>query len=289
MAKLVIGCGYLGSRVARRWLAAGHEVFGVVCHAEQTDRLAAAGIRPLLADVTQRETLAALPTAETVLFAVGFDPAGGKSRREVYVDGLRAVLDSLGPQVRRVILISSTGVYGPAGGRWVDEDSPCRPSREAGRVLLEAERLFRDHPLGSRGIVLRLAGLYGPGRLPRSDALRDAAPMAVAASEPVNLIHVEDAAAAVLAAEARAAPPRTYLVSDGHPVERREYLFRLADVLRLPAPAFSDPPPETATTRRGGDQKRVSNARMRRELGVELAYPSYWKGLAEAAGFQINN
>jgi nucleoside-diphosphate-sugar epimerase len=278
MRKLIIGCGYLGRRVAARWLSAGHEVAGVVRRGEQTGPLTAAGIQPIVADVTRPETLAALPMAETVLFAVGFDGAGGKSRRAVFVDGLRAVLDAIGPQTGRVIFISSTGVYGPALGQWVDEDSPCRPRREAGRVLLEAEQLFLAHPLGRRGIVLRLAGLYGPGRLPRIDALEAAAPLAIAAREPVNLIHVEDAAAAMLAAEARAEPPRTYNVADGHPVERREYLRRLAEVLRLPPPTFCDAPPEAAA--RGGDDKRVSNVRLCSELGVEFAYPSYWEGLA---------
>ena len=286
MTKLIIGCGYLGRRVARRWRAAGHAVTGVVRHEEQARLLETEGIGAILADVTRLETLGQLPPAETVLFSVGFDPAGGQSRRAVYVDGLHAVLDriptaaAVSGDVSRVILVSSTGVYGEAGGDWVDEDSPCRPTRESGRALLDAENVLATHPLGRVGIVLRLAGLYGPGRLPRTDDLRSGRPLSVSPRQYVNLIHVDDAAAVVLAAESHARPPRTYVVSDGRPVDRREYLRRLAEVLDLPSPRYVDDAQGlTVTTRSEGD-KRIRNRRMLEELGVVLEYPSYWEGLA---------
>ena len=125
-------CGYLGSRVARRWIAAGHAVAGLVRSAANAESLAREAVRPIVADVTQPSTLRGLPAADTLLYAVGYDPAGGASRSAVYVDGLRAVLDAVSPQVRRVILISSTGVYAEQGGGWVDESSPCRPVARVG-------------------------------------------------------------------------------------------------------------------------------------------------------------
>ena len=121
--------------------------------------------------------------------------------------------------------------------------SPCRPSRESGRALLAAEGVLAADRFGERGIVLRLAGIYGPGRLPRRAELASGEPLPIAAGECVNLIHVEDAAAAVLAAEEYAQPPRTYLVSDGHPVQRREYFAELARQFGLPPPSFRDPLP----------------------------------------------
>ena len=283
MTKLIVGCGYLGRRVAGRWRAAGHEVWGVVRHEAQLRQLADQRVRGIVADVTRPETLRDLPEAETVLFCVGWDPTGGATRRQVYVDGLQAVLDRLAPATGRVILISSTGVYGAAAGQWVDEASPCRPTRDAGRALLAAEELLAAHPLGRRGIVLRLAGLYGPGRLPQTDAIRAGLPIAVASGRSVNLIHVDDAAAVVLAAESLARPPRTYVVADGRPVDRRTYLARLADVLKFPPPTFSDEDGATASQRRDSGDKRLCNARMLGELGVRLAYPSFWEGLAQAA------
>ena len=282
MLKLIVGCGYLGLRAARRWIAAGHAVAGVVRSPAGREALACESIRPIVADVTQPSTLRGLPAADTLLYAVGYDPGGGALRQAVYVNGLRNVLDAVPPGVRRVILISSTGVYAERGGGWVDESSPCQPSRESGRALLAAEQALAAHRLGDRGIVLRLAGIYGPGRLPRRTELISGKPLAIAPGEHVNLIHVEDAAAAILAAEVHAQPPRTYVVSDGHPAERREYFAELARQLGLPAPAFRDPLPGESPGRRGGD-KRASNARMMEELEVKLAYPTYREGLRSSA------
>ncbi len=300
MTKLIVGCGYLGLRVARLWQAQGQAVVAVIQQAEQekgdSPHLCEAPEGPfrqmgtvpffqtLVADVTRPETLAGLPAAETVLYAVGYHPRGGRSRREVYVDGLRAVLDALPPGCDRFLFISSTGVYGDAGGDWVDEDSPCRPTSEAGRALLAAEEVLHHHPLGQRSIILRLAGLYGPGRLPPTADFSSGAAISLPADSLVNLIHVDDAAAVVLAAERRARPPRTYLVSDSQPIDRRTYLSRLAEVAGLPPPQFRDPAAADAATapRRRGGNKRVRNARMLAELGVELTYPSYREGLAAA-------
>lgn len=279
--KLIVGCGYLGLRVARRWIAAGHTVAGLVRSEASAESLVHEAIRPIVADVTQPSTLRDLPAADTLLYAVGYDPANGTSRSALHADGLRTVLDAVSPQVRRVILISSTGVYAEHLGGWVDESSPCQPSRESGRALLAAEHTLTAHRFSDRGIVLRLAGIYGPGRLPRRTELAAGESLPIAAGEHVNLIHVEDAAAAVLAAEVHAQPPRTYVISDGHPVERRDYFAELARQFGLPHPSFRDPLPGEAIGRRSGD-KRVSNARMLAELQVELAYPTFREGLAAA-------
>jgi nucleoside-diphosphate-sugar epimerase len=284
--KLIVGCGYLGIRVARLWIAAGQTVAGLVRTAESAAALASEAVQPIVADVTRPDTLRGLPAADTLLYAVGYDPAGGASRTAVYVDGLQAVLDAIPPQVGRVILISSTGVYGEQCGGWVDESSPCQPSRDSGRALLAAEQALAVHALGDRGIVLRLAGIYGPGRMPRRAELLSGEPLAIAAGEYINLIQVEDAARTVLAAEAHAQPPRTYIVSDGHPVERREYFAEIARQGGLPPPVFRDPLPGEAAGRRGGD-KRVSNARMLAELRIQLAYPTYREG--RAAAVKANN
>jgi nucleoside-diphosphate-sugar epimerase len=303
VTRLIVGCGYLGLRVARRWLAAGQKVAGVVHSDASATALAAASVRPIVADVTRPETLRDLPAADALLYCVGYGADSNSSRWAVYVDGLRAVLDAVPPEVRRVIFVSSTGVYAEQDGGWVDEDSPCAPSRESGRALLAAEQVLAAHRLGERGIVLRLAGIYGPGRLPgtvpsfaertghviagRESAkmglspLTRGEPLAIPAGQSINLIHVDDAASAVLAAEARARPPRTYIVADGHPVDRREYFTELARQLGLQPPCFRDPRPGEAATRRGGD-KRACSRRMLEELQVKLEYPTYREGIKAA-------
>lgn len=279
MNKLIAGCGYLGLRVARRWLAGGHSVHALTRSPDRAEELQREGITPITADVTRPESLARLPVADTVLWSVGWDPQGGADRRAVYVAGLRAVLDALPPATRRIVMTSSTGVYGQADGRWIDEDSPCRPVREAGRVMLEAEETLRSHPLGDRAIVLRLAGLYGPGRIPRMRQLAAGEPIVASPGGHLNLIHVDDAAAAVLAAESRATPPRTYLVSDGHPTQQRDFYAQLAGLLGVGPPQFAEPDADTQRAQRGGN-KRVRNGRMLDELGVELQHPTYREGLA---------
>jgi nucleoside-diphosphate-sugar epimerase len=269
--------------VAKRWLAAGHAVTGVVESEASAAALAVASVYPIVADVTRLATLRGLPAADTLLYCVGYRGGIGPLRWAVYVEGLRAVLDSVGPEVGRVIFISSTGVYAEQDGGWVDEDSPCGPSRESGRALLAAEQVLAAHALGDRGVVLRLAGIYGPGRLPQRAELLAGEPLAVPAGHYVNLIHVDDAAAAVLAAEERATPPRTYVIADGHPVERREYLTELARQLGLAPPLFRERLPGEVARHRGGN-KRASNRRMREELAVKLTHPTCLEGLASSIG-----
>jgi nucleoside-diphosphate-sugar epimerase len=279
MLKLILGCGYLGRRVAGRWLAQGDQVAAVTRSAAHAALLTAEGIQARLADVTRPDTLRDLPAADTVLYAVGYDRDGGASRHDVQVAGLRAVLDALPSHTGRIVYVSSTAVYGDADGGWVDERAPCRPDGENGRVLLAAEELLRAHPLGSRAIVLRLAGLYGPGRIPRLHDVLAGRPLAVEAGAVVNLIHVGDAASVVLAAETKAEPPDTLVVSDGQPVVRRDFYRHLAELLRAPAPTFTDLE-SAGPSPRGAGRKRVRSARMLQELDVRLQYPTYHEGLA---------
>lgn len=279
MAKLVVGCGYLGMRVALRWRDAGTAVFAVTRHNERAEEFITAGLTPIVADVNKRGTLAQLPEVESVLYAVGYDRLSGIPIREVYVDGLRNVLDALSPATKRVIYISSTGVYGQSDGEWVTEVSPCQPRRDSGAACLEAEQILAVHPRGARSITLRLAGIHGPGRIPRFDDLRAGKPVPASPDGFLNLIHVEDAVEVILAAEERAVPPRTYVVSDGNPVLRQDYYRELARLIGAPTPSFERPSTGTSP-RRGDGSKRASNQRMLQELAVRLRYRSYQEALA---------
>jgi nucleoside-diphosphate-sugar epimerase len=280
MSKLIVGCGYLGARVARLWRDCGHEVFVVTRHSERARKFAADGYRPLVADVLRPESLAGLPAAETVLYAVGYDRAAGISMEQAFAGGVQAVLDALWGQPDKIIYTSSTGVYGQSQGETVDELSATVPVRDGGRASLAAERALAAHRLANRGIVLRLAGLYGPGRIPLSAEIQGGRPIAAPSHGLLNLIHVDDAAAAVVAADERATPPRTYVIADGQAVERRAYYEELARLLGAPPPVFAPPPPDAPGGRRAESSKRVAVARMLGELGVHLKYPTYREGLA---------
>jgi nucleoside-diphosphate-sugar epimerase len=289
MAKLVIGCGYLGERVARRWLDAGHTVVIATRSEGRAEAFRRRGYQATIADVTRPETLRQLPAAESVLFAVGFDRASHNSIQEVYAGGVRNLLAALPAETGRFIYISTTGVYGPASGEWVDEVTPPDPKREGGRASLAAEEAISEHPLGLRSVVLRLAGIYGPGRIPFIRELRTGEPIPARTSGWLNLIHVDDAAEVVVAADALNSiqnSPRLYCVSDGQPVERGEFYSELARQLGAQPPRFVEPNPDSPHAARAETNRRIDNARMLAELRVTLTYSDYRAGLANAVETQ---
>lgn len=278
--RLIVGCGYLGRRVAAAWLAAGHEVHATTRCAQKAGQLSAASIIPLVADITQPAAIDALPRYDAVLFAVGFDRASDRTIHEVYVGGLINVLKALCPNPPdRFVYVSSTGVYGNAGGQWIDEESPCVPIREGGKACLAAEMLLAGSPLKDRCLILRLAGLYGPGRLPRKEDLLAGVAIGAAETGYLNLIHVDDAVLAVNAALEKAKPPRTFLVSDGSPVVRGDYYREVARQLGAPPPQFDASGACNRLARASAD-KRVCCGRLVREVGFAPRYKCYVEGIA---------
>jgi nucleoside-diphosphate-sugar epimerase len=280
--RLVVGCGYLGSRVARRWVGRGDRVIGITRSAARAEPLAAAGIEPETLDVAAADPawdrlLARHGCPATVCWAVGFDRSAGASYADVHVGGLGRLLDALAAAGcrPRLILSSSTGVWGDEGGGRVTEATPAHPSREAGRVLLEAESLLAGHLLGS-GTALRFAGLYGPGRLPRLADLRAGRPIAADPDSWLNLVHVDDAAAVVEAVGDAPAPGSLYVVSDGRPVLRRDWYTRLAELAGGPPPSWDDSTPRG----RGGD-KRIDPSLVWDDLGLTPRHPDAIAALPE--------
>lgn len=270
--KLVVGCGYLGLRVARLWRHAGDRVYAVTRSAERARSLAAEGLDPIIGDVTAPAALPDLPAIDTLFWAVGFDRASGASYRDVHVAGLGRVLDAI-PGAPRVVFASSTGVWGTEDGSVVDETTPAHPTREAGRVLLEAESLLHTRT-GDRGTALRFAGLYGPDRLPRLEDLKAGRPIAADPDSWLNLVHVDDAARIVVAVAAAPHARRLYVVSDGHPVRRRDWYAHLATRTGSPPPTF-----DTAAERTRGADKRVDPSLLFRDIPLTLAYPDSFRGI----------
>lgn len=285
MNRIVVGCGYLGLPTALQWRDDGDCVHVVTRSEKRALELANAGLKPLVADVTRAETLGELPATDTVLFAVGFDRTSGNSIGDVYVCGLKNVLAALPANAGHLIYVSTTGVYGSAGGDWVDEMTPPHPQREGGKASLAAEQVLTQHPLGKRSAILRLAGIYGPGRIPYLDKLKQGEPIAAPSDGWLNLIHVDDAAAAVVATaewlrQARTDGPHLFCVSDGQPVVRANYYREAARLIGAPPPRFTAPEPGSPAALRAGANRRVANDKLLRDLGVKLAYPSHREGLA---------
>lgn len=280
MKQLIFGCGYLGRRVAQAWLEGGHEVLALTRSAERAETLAASGIRPIVGDVTGSLDLNDCDDVDTVLFAIGFDRTAGKRIRDVYVEGLRRTLDQLPMLPQRFIYISSTGVFAQNDGQWVNEQSACEPVREGGKACLAAEGLLRQHAIGERAIILRLAGIYGPDRLPKLQDIIAGKPISASANGYLNLIHVDDAVQIVLAAEQQLAPPELLVVSDGHPILRGEFYSELARASGSPPPLFDEAPADSSIAFRASTDKRIDSARLRERLRFTYRYPSYVEGLA---------
>lgn len=281
---LIVGCGYLGRRVADRWRTEGRRVIAVTRSADRAAEFQRAGLIPHLADICRPETLADLPPVECVLFAVGYDRTSGHSQAEVMVDGFHHLLNQVAGRCLRIISISSTSVYGQQDGSWVDETSPCDPTQPGGICCLVAENRLqswlRSVPAAT-GVILRLAGIYGPGRLlSRVADLQAGRSLAGRADAWLNLIHVDDAVAAVLAAAKMKSPRPVVLVSDDRPVQRGEYYSRLAELVGAPPPTFD---PTVSRPRGSGElNKRCSNQRLKSDLGISLTYPSFESGLPAA-------
>lgn len=284
--RLIVGCGYLGSRVAALWRTAGDTVYAVTRSPKRAAAFQCDGWEPIVADVLIPESLLDLPAADTVLFAVARGRGSEVPIQRLYVDGLRNVLAALPPPNQRVIYISSTGVYAQDDGGWVDETSPTEPNREGGIASLAAEHALAADARGPSSIVLRMAGLYGPGRVPRREDLLSGCPVADPGDGWLNLIHVADGAR-VVAAAAEAALTGVVNVSDGHPVPRRDYLREIARLLNAPAPDFAQPSPIAESGRRASS-KRVSSRRLVQELGIMLDYPDFRAGLAAILGGDAN-
>ena len=287
MIRLIFGCGYLGSRVAKKWLDAGDQVFAISrslpdTRSAQLLKLEQAGLRLVTADVTEAKTLqaaaAAIPPVDTVLFAVGFDRTRHDDIRNVYVDGLRAVLDAFENRFEQFIYISTTGVYGMDCGSEVTEQTPVAPTRPGGIACVEAEALLES--LAARTTVLRLAGIYGPERIPNLSKIRDHQWENLNSTGNVNLIHVDDAAEVVLRVsndtQLAETNLETFLVSDGSPVRRKEFYEFIAQQL-----GESIDWSQSSTAKVRSADKRVSNEKLLKAFPGVLKYPNYRSGIVE--------
>ncbi len=283
---LIVGCGYLGERVARRLVAAGDRVHATTRSLGRAIELSRLGIDAVVADVTVPESLARLPEVDRVLYCVGFDRSKGLPIRAVYVDGLANVLEQLAGKAGHLVYAGSTGVYGQDGGEWVDEDSPAEPASESGRACLDAEGLIGSTE-GLSSTILRFSGLYGPGRIMRLEGLRKGEPIAGDPDRFLNLIHIDDATSVAIAALDRPEGRALYLAADDRPGPRREFYALAAAALGAPAPTFEPPAPGSREAAREGSNKRVANARMKAGLGVILAYPDVTTGVSAALGAQV--
>lgn len=276
---LIAGCGDVGSRLAQQMLQAGWTVHGL---RRQVAALPA-GVLPVAGDLEQPACPTAWPQGplDYLVYCVAASQPDEAGYRAAYVEGLRHVLGWLaerGQTPRRLLFVSSSGVYGQRDGEWIDETSPAEAESFSGSVMLEAERIAQDS--GIPATLVRLTGIYGPGR---EWLLKQVRMGYRVVSEPplyANRIHVDDCAgllAHLLKAEAGGvALQDCYIGVDDAPAPLHEVVGWLREQMGVTEWA------EESTVRRSGS-KRCSNARAR-ALGWVPRYPSYREGYAAILG-----
>lgn len=280
--RLVFGAGYLGKRAVALWQAAGDAVTVVTRSTESAAQWEAAGVSAIVANVTDAAGLNAAVTAagikpQTVLYAVGYDRSSNEDRQAVAVEGPRNAIAAVDHPAAHWVFTSSTSVYGQTDGSWVSEESPTEPPAENGQRCLAAEQLVQSM-LSHRVTVMRLAGLYGPGRvLAKRETLSEQTPLPGDGHQWLNLIHADDAAAACVAAAERQYAG-IILVADEQPVQRVDYYSALAQHFDTPSPVFSG----QSRQQRGASNKRCATERLREQLLLTLSFPTYLQGLQHA-------
>jgi nucleoside-diphosphate-sugar epimerase len=281
---LIVGCGDVGQRVGGLHLARGDRVVGLVRAQKSAERLQAAGIQPLLADLDAPDSLGRLCTANALLYYFAPPPETGTTDPR-----LRALPKLMQGNAlpAKLIYISTSGVYGDCQGAWVDESTPPRPQTDRAKRRLDAENALREWSeyTGVPMVILRVGGIYGPGRLP-VDRVRSGRPV-IREEEAgyTNRIHADDLAQVCMAALDRGPAGAIYNVSDGQPGTMTQYFNAVADLYRLPRPPVI--PREQAQRQLSAsllsflnESRRMDNAKMLRELGVTLRYPDLQSGLA---------
>jgi nucleoside-diphosphate-sugar epimerase len=284
MRVLIIGCGYVGLPLGAKLVRQGHEVFGLRRSLTAADDLKAAGIIPLTADVTRPERLSPLlKTYDWVVNCVSASGGGAWEYREVYLGGMRNLIAWLGEApLQKFVYTSSTGVYGQNDGSLVEETSPTKPATETGRVLVETEQLLLAAARQDKfpAVILRLAGIYGPGRgYWLRQFLQNEARIEGDGRRILNMIHRDDAAGAIMAALQNGRPGEVYNVVDDEPVSQLDFFKWLSRSLGKDLPPSVPTNPEKAPER-GVTHKRISNQRLKVELGYQFEHPTFRQGYA---------
>jgi nucleoside-diphosphate-sugar epimerase len=282
MRVLIVGCGYVGLPLAGELVRAGHEVFGVNRSPEKAAELRALGIEPLTADITQRAALDALPQGfDWVVNAVSSNKGGLADYQRIFLEGTHHLVDWLvATPLKKYVHAGSTSVYAQTDGSLVKETSPAQPTTEMGLVLAETEqallRAFRDRKFPA--VLLRMAGIYGPGRGHLFlQYLKDEASIAEKGQRLLNMIHRDDVIGAIIAALKSGRPGEIYNVVDDEPVPQIHFFRWLSETLGKNMPPFSQDG-AGAGRKRVLTHKKVSNRRLRMELGCPLRYPTFRQG-----------
>ncbi|MDD2581192.1 MAG: NAD-dependent epimerase/dehydratase family protein [Desulfuromonadaceae bacterium] len=285
MQKIFIaGCGYIGERIARAYQESGADVTCLVRSFEHGSDLEAAGFSTAVSTLDDPAVTAQLNLADRILLYLVPPPGGGI--HDTRARNFLAKISGAGTPAK-IVYMSATSVYSGDGCDAVTEDSPTVPDSAMGKRRLDAEAAFTEYgaAAGVPVIILRVSGIYGPGRLPLMQISQGQPLLNEDESGPSNRIHADDLTAVSIAAAEKGVGGDIYNVSDGHPSSMTSYFNACADALGLPRqPQVSMDEARTVMSPlmlSYVSQKRViDNSRMLDRLGVTLRYAALSEGLA---------
>ena len=280
---LIVGCGHVGRRVAVSLHARGQHVTGLVRSTTSAAQLRELGIDALCLDLD--DGASPMPRSGKFGGLCYLAPPPSTGLQDTRMRGFLESLDKTSPP-RRIVYISTSAVYGDCRGDWITEEQPLQPATDRGRRRLDAERQLQAWAArhGVEWVILRVPGIYGPGKLPL-ERLRKGLPVLREAEAPyTNRIHADDLATICVAALDSDHHNTVYNVSDGHPSTMTDYFFRVADAAGLPRPPVVSREEAQQVLSAGmlsflQDSRRMSNQKLLRDLRVTLRYPDLDTGL----------
>ena len=286
MSRLVcIGLGYTAGHVARRLSAMGWRVGGTTRTSEHRQKLAGSGHDALLFDGSRSSQALRTEIAAATHLLMSAPPgeAGDPLLR------CHAYDIAVAPRLQWIGYLSTIGVYGDHGGGWVDEETAVQPVSLRSRQRVEAEEAWRTFAktAGRRLEVFRLPSIYGPGRSAIDALLSGTARRIVKPDQVFNRAHVEDIATVIVTAMTQPPLHSLYNIADDEPTSSEEPLLYAAELLGIPPPPaieFSKAALSPMAMSFYAECKRVSNRRIKRDLGITLAYPTYREGVRAIAG-----
>ncbi|WP_027546140.1 SDR family oxidoreductase [Bradyrhizobium sp. WSM2254] len=273
MRLFILGFGYSARHFVRRFGGAFSHIAGTVRDPAKRDDLAGIEVHPFSGSRPARETVERICDADVLLVSVP-PGSGGDPAIAAFADVLAA-----GRQ-RKIIYLSTIGVYGDHAGSWVDESTPPQAALDRTRMRLAAEQAWTDVGRGDVAI-LRLAGIYGPGRNALVTLRTGTARRIVKPGQVFNRIHTDDIASAIMAAVHHQGSG-TWNVCDDEPAPPQDVIAYAAELMGVaPPPEEAFETAEMSAMARSfyASSARVSNAKLKRELGVALAHPTYRHGL----------
>ncbi len=278
MRILIAGCGYVGLALGSELIRQGHSVVGIRRSEDGATQLREAGIEPLVTDLSRPDFKGPEGRFDWVVYCASAGRDGGiESYRSVYVDGLRNLLARLASNPpQKFVYTGSTSVYAQQDGSSVKESSLAEPTAPTARILLEAESLLLEtgKKIGIPSAVLRIAGIYGPGRLHLLHSfIRNEVRIAGQGIRNLNMIHRDDVVAAILAVLRSGRGGEIYNVVDQEPVTEIHFYTWLAETLGKWVPPSG---PDDAA--RAPANRKISNRRLTMELGCRLTYPTFRQG-----------